>query len=672
MVSRYYYADEIRNFLKQPVNSILGQLSVRHEFSLQEQQRNAWIAQIQLLQLWLVDIPGTVVFEYKIPRMGRRIDAVVLSGRAVFAIEFKVGAESYDRTAMIQATDYALDLKNFHAHSQFLSVIPVLICTQATDQPAALAFYADGLAKTQLTNGQSLASIIAQAQQHGSDLVDAQAWLASRYTPTPTIIEAAQVLYRGHSVAAISRSDAGAENLSKTATTILNIINSSKQQQQKSICFLTGVPGAGKTLAGLNLASSWQNGAAAQHAVFLSGNGPLVDVLREALTRSELTARRDQGFIANKAHISAQTKAFIQNIHHFRDDALADSLPPIEHVVVFDEAQRAWNRHQTASFMKRKKGIADFALSEPEFLIGVLDRHSDWATVICLIGGGQEINTGEAGLSEWFLSLQRSFPHWQIHISSRIADAEYTQDVELYDACQTSQVVFHDDLHLAVSIRSFRSEKVADFVKATLDCDTATAQKLYRDVSQTYPIYVTRNIQLAKSWLRAKARGSERYGLLASSGALRLKSFGLQVQHAIDPVYWFLNDPSDVRSSCFLEDVATEFDVQGLELDWTCVAWDADLRYDGIQWLHRCFKGTKWQTVKNQDAKRYLKNAYRVLLTRARQGMIIFVPQGCADDPTRLPELYDPIFEYLIELGVVELGALASCDDPCSFDPLLA
>jgi hypothetical protein len=326
-------------------------------------------------------------------------------------------------------------------------------------------------------------------------------------------------------------------------------------------------------------------------------------------------------------------------------------------VVVFDEAQRAWTLKQTASFMKTKKGKIDFNQSEPEFLIGVMDRHPDWATIICLIGGGQEINTGEAGLHEWFASLKRSFPNWNIHISSKLADFEYTQGAALYDRNDLGRVHLHDDLHLSVSVRSFRSEKVAAFVKAVLDCDSEAAKCLYSEVQVSYPIYITRDIACAKSWLRSKARGSERYGLLASSGAIRLKPFAINVKNSIDPVNWFLNDENDIRSSYFLEDVATEFDVQGLELDWACVAWDADLRHNGTEWLRRSFRGTKWQTVSDEDARRYLKNAYRVLLTRARQGMVIFVPNGSSEDETRPHAFYDETFNYLRSLGVVEICA---------------
>lgn len=657
-MSRFYYRKIISDFLADSTKFILGELTASHEFSLEEQQKNSWVTQIELLKDWLKDTTGEIIFEYSIPRMGKRIDCIVISGCVVFAIEFKVGAQSYDNHAVTQVTDYALDLKNFHEQSHNKNIVPILICTKAVYQTPLLEFYADRIAKTILTNGKSLSQIIslAQSQSIGTE-ISVDDWLGSIYKPTPTIIEAAQALYRGHDVEEISRSDSGAINLSKTAKVISEIIENSKQNNNKSICFLTGVPGAGKTLAGLNLANSWHNEDESEHAVFLSGNGPLVDVLREALARNEVETARENGEKKKKSNTISKAKAFIQNIHHFRDDALESTKAPIERVVVFDEAQRAWTLKQTASFMKTKKGKSDFNQSEPEFLIGVMDRHSDWATIICLIGGGQEINTGEAGLHEWFSSLKRSFPNWNIHISSKLADFEYTQGTALYDADDLKRVHLHDDLHLSVSVRSFRSEKVAAFVKAVLDCDSETARELYLDVQSTYPIYITRDITCAKAWLRSHARGSERYGLIASSGAIRLKPFAINVKNSIDPINWFLNDEKDVRSSYFLEDVATEFDVQGLELDWTCVAWDADLRHNGTEWLLRSFRGAKWQTVNDEDAKRYLKNAYRVLLTRARQGMVIFVPHGSSEDETRPPSFYDETFNYLRALGVIEIFA---------------
>ena len=652
-MSRFYYRNTIANFLLNSESLILGELCEHHEFSLEEQQKNSWIKQVSLLKPWLKDTVGEILFEYSIPRMGKRIDCVIISGSTVFAIEFKVGSNAYESHAINQVTDYALDLKNFHEQSHAIDIVPILICTNAKDQPQAIEFHDDRIAKTLLTNGESLSRIISRtAELSDKDQINADDWVASQYKPTPTIIEAAQALYRGHAVQEISRSDSGAINLSKTAKAISEIIESSKKNNRKSICFLTGVPGAGKTLAGLNLANSWHKEDGSEHAVFLSGNGPLVDVLREALARSEVKTAKENGQKLTKSSTISELKALIQNIHHFRDDALTHDNPPIERVVIFDEAQRAWTLKQTSTFMKTKKGKSDFNQSEPEFLIGVMDRHPDWATIICLIGGGQEINTGEAGLSEWFASLNRSFPSWDIHISSKLSDFEYTQGSALYGGDQQKRVHIHDDLHLSVSIRSFRSEKVAAFVKAVLDCEFEVARLLHQEVHSTYPIYLTRDIRIAKNWLRQQARGSERYGLVASSGAIRLKPFAINVKNSIDPVNWFLNDENDIRSSYFLEDVATEFDVQGLELDWVCVGWDGDLRHDGSGWGYKAFRGTKWQSVNDEDDKRYLKNTYRVLLTRARQGLIIFVPHGSSEDKTRAMDFYDGTFGYLQSLGI--------------------
>jgi broad-specificity NMP kinase len=655
-MSRYYYRKDIPGFVTEPTPSILGELVKKHEFALEEQQRNAWVAQIELLKTYLGHTTGEIIFEYTIPRMGKRIDCVIITGAAILAIEFKIGAQSYDSHAINQAMDYALDLKNFHEQSHHQPIIPVLICTEAEDHTAPFAFYADGIAKVMLSNGTSLANLILNAQSIShTQPIAVDSWINSIYKPTPSIIEAAQALYEGHSVEEISRSDAGAINLTKTAKAITEIINHSKLKGIKSICFLTGVPGAGKTLAGLNLANSWYNPDENEHAVFLSGNGPLVEVLREALARNEIENAHIHGKKKQKNEALSKAKAFIQNIHHFRDDALDRDEPPLERVVVFDEAQRAWTLKQTASFMKIKKGKNNFSQSEPEFLISVMDKHKSWATIICLIGGGQEINTGEAGIQEWFSALKRAFPKWHIHLSNKLTELEYTNGTTLYDTKDLKHVYLHDDLHLAVSIRSFRSEKVAALVKVILDCNTEAAQQLYAEVKGTYPIYISRNISSAKAWLSSKARGTERYGLLASSGAIRLKPFAIHVKNKIDPINWFLNGEKDIRSSCFLEDVATEFDVQGLELDWTCVAWDADLRYNGKEWLYKSFKGSKWQTVKGEDAKRYLKNAYRVLLTRARQGMVIFVPHGSDKDSTREPCFYDETYKYLTSLGIEEL-----------------
>jgi hypothetical protein len=471
------------------------------------------------------------------------------------------------------------------------------------------------------------------------------------YRPTPTIIEAAQALYKGHNVQEISRSDAGAQNLAIVASTINRIIEKTKKEKAKSICFVTGVPGAGKTLAGLNLANERHKFSEEEHAVFLSGNGPLVYVLQEALARSKL----DEPGKRKKSDALREARAFIQNIHFFRDEALENSNPPIEKVVIFDEAQRVWDQVQTSKFMESKKGKSNFSQSEPEFLIGYMDRHEDWCVIVCLVGGGQEINTGEAGIIEWFSAIRKRFDHWRVYVSDKIADNIYTRGSNVDDILREIDHEFVSQLHLKTSLRSFRSESVEKFVRVVLDYEKQQAVELLSHLKAKYPIVITRNIDEAKNWLREKARANERVGVIASSGAKRLKPYGIFVDLEVDPRNWFLNSKDDVRSSYYLEDVATEFMIQGLELDWVCVAWDADLRLIDGSYEYYEFRGKKWQKIHGEAKKWYLKNAYRVLLTRARQGMVIFVPPGDRKDETRNPSFYDQLYAYLREMGLKEL-----------------
>ena len=649
-MGRSYYSNSIQNFLKDDENHILGNLTRNHEFALEDLQKNAWLAQIRILKDQLFKYPNAhIFFEYAIPRMGKRIDVALILNGGIFALEFKVGERNYPRYALDQVIDYALDLKNFHEQSHGKPIIPILIATEAETVEPDIQKYEDDIYYPLKANKGSITQVLDIVTQNlSNNYIDPHLWENSIYKPTPTIIEAAQALYKGHSVKEISRSDSDTINLSKTSDAISTIIDESKKNNRKSICFITGVPGAGKTLAGLNIANERN-----ENAVFLSGNGPLVLVLQEALARNEVTDVQQNGKRLSKNSALSKTKAFIQNIHHFRDDALHNESAPTEKVVVFDEAQRAWNVEQTASFMKRKKGIPDFNRSEPEFLISVMDRHEDWATVICLIGGGQEINIGEAGLPEWFSAIKEKYPHWHVYVSNKLReDYEYNRGMDLFNQINQDQLSMVDDLHLAVSIRSFRSEKVSEFVKTILDCKIDDAKELYKQIGNDYPIVLTRDISRAKQWVKNKARGTERYGLIASSRAYRLRPFGINIKAKIDPKNWFLNEKSDIRSSYFFEEVATEFDIQGLELDWTCVAWDADLRHSDSCWSYKTFRGTNWQNINDEIRKLYLKNAYRVLLTRARQGMVIFIPEGDNSDNTRKEEYYDGTFNYLKDIGI--------------------
>ncbi|MHB1456067.1 MAG: DUF2075 domain-containing protein, partial [Armatimonadota bacterium] len=590
---RAFYSQSLDTFLSQPNTAILGVLTANNNFALENTQRDAWIEQIQILKKELVSLGHAhVIFEYTIPRIGKRIDCVIIYQGIIFLLEFKVGMNHYPSYAIDQVMDYALDLKNFHAESIDRIIVPILVSTAASSVPHEITMYEDHIVKPIRCNCHNIASYLnAICSQIPSHIINPDDWINSVYKPTPTIIEAAQALYTGHSVAEISRSDAGAINLGATTTTINTIIKNAKNEKKKVICFITGVPGAGKTLAGLNIANERHRFDEDEHAVFLSGNGPLVAVLQEALARNECSNSITK---IKKSDALRKAKAFIQNIHHFRDDALNSENAPIEKVAIFDEAQRAWTREMTSSFMTRKKGCSNFTMSEPEFLISVMDRHTDWAVIICLVGGGQEINSGEAGLPEWFLAIRDKFPHWEVILSGQLCDEEYTRGEDLLGLLDGIKYTLKDEMHLSVSIRSFRDERVSEFVKKMLDVDTNIIHNLYNNLSKKYSICLTRDLKVAKNWIRNKARGNERYGMIASSGAIRLKPMGIWIQSKIDAPNWFLNDKYDVRSSYYLEDVATEFDIQGLELDWTIVAWDADFRFHNEQFEYHHFTGKKW------------------------------------------------------------------------------
>lgn len=651
-----YYAASTADFRSASVSTVIGELTRASAFAVELSQVAAWEREIEILQPVLAEVEGHIFLEFDVPRLGSRIDAVVLAGAALIPIEFKVGAALFLREDIDQAWDYALDLKNFHRGSHAACIFPILVATDAAHSDVAWApMHEDGVHPPRQVNTEGLLAAVLSARTSASGVpLDGARWGAEPYQPTPTIVQAARALYARHSVEAISRSDASAKNLGETSRTVEQVIAAAQQEGWKAIVFVTGVPGAGKTLVGLNIATRHRRSIEEDpaHAVFLSGNGPLVKVLHEALTRDEVARLRAEGTRVRKGDVEQRVKPFIQNVHHFRDAGLRSVEAPVDHVVVFDEAQRAWNQNKTARFMKSRKGITDFGQSEPEFQLSYMNRRPDWAVAVCLVGGGQEIHDGEAGIQAWLDAARTHFPEWRIFISSRLTDSEYGAGAAI-DALQgRPHVEWRDDLHLEVSMRSFRAERVSGFVKAVLDRDVRVARELYRELRPRYPLVVTRDLHRAKSWVRAQARGTERFGLVASSQAERLKPHAIDVRATIDPVHWFLDDREDTRSSFYLEDAATEFQVQGLELDWICATWDADLRMCDGQWLHRKFHGKQWKRVKDVASQRYLVNAYRVLLTRARQGMAIFVPPGDADDPTRLPELYDETFAYLTSVGI--------------------
>lgn len=680
---RCFYDDTIRGFLIQTDEEIMGVLSKDNSFDLTLEQRDAWLEEIIVMKnvLHELDVDGHIVFEYTIPRLGKRIDVTLLIKRIVFCLEFKVGENSFYANDKEQVWDYALDLKNFHEESAHLTIVPILVATEADtiDNKLAFSYYDDKVYEPLFANSKSLLPLILSVldKEESEVAINPKDWIYSRYFPTPTIIQAASALYMNHSVEDITKHEADKAGIDSCTKFILNVIRDSKEKKQKSICFVTGVPGAGKTLVGLNVAIQQEQG---DLAVYLSGNGPLVKVLTEALARDKVAKEKAKGIRCTKTEAERQVSRFIQIIHRYRDNMLAKLKLPIngeikidpdkvssvaknnsaevENVAIFDEAQRMWDMRHLSAWLARKKGIANFLMSEGEFLIWSLDQHKDWATIVCLVGGGQEINSGEGGIGLWIQALNETFPDWEIYISNNLTDKEYAEGNVADLLSVNVHVHTCTDLHLAVSQRSFRAETLSLFVHQLLDKDVEAARKTYEEIRDRYPIVLTRDLAKAKKWLREHARGSERYGMLVSSKAFRLKPLAIDIRSQADIVPWFLNPITDIRSSLFLEDVATEFDIQGLELDWTCLVWDGDFRFDpkGKKWQHFNFRSDRWLNINQEEGRAYQLNAYRVLLTRARQGMVICVPEGNTADDTRKPEFYDGTFEYLRSLGIMTLS----------------
>lgn len=651
----YYYSDEITAFLKKMPETIIGEISVNGRLGHINTELYAWEFQIKVLKEILPNINGHLYFEFSIPRMGKRVDCLLIIGSIVFVIEFKVGEKDFLNHNIEQVWDYALDLKNFHKPSQSLLLVPILVATHTKDciLEITTSNHNDNLINPIKTNSKNLGYTIRKVLEIYSTnaIINAANYVAGSYSPTPSIIEAAIKLYNNHNVEEITRNDADATNLNFTTNYISETIEYAKTNNRKVICFVTGVPGAGKTLVGLKVATEHLDKEKGNTSVFLSGNKPLVDILQEALTRDRVLQERLNGNKITKKQAKESVKAFIQIIHHYRDEYLRDTKAPYDHVAIFDEAQRAWTKEQTIKFMQQKKGIANFQYSEPEFLISCLDRHQDWAVVICLVGGGQEINTGEAGISEWLSAVNNQFSHWETRISPNLFDSEYAAQKAIEELIEISNVVFNESLHLSVSMRSFRAEYLSKLIKEILDIDS-NAKITLSNLQDKYPIVLTRDIEVAKKWLKEKARGSERYGIVVSSQAYRLKPLAIDVKTPINHVNWFLDGKEDIRSSYFLEDVATEFQVQGLELDWACVTWDGDLRFSNEGWKSFSFVGSKWQNIHKEVRKKYLINAYRVILTRARQGMVIVVPEGNSEDHTRKHEFYNSTYNYLKGIGI--------------------
>ena len=708
---RCLYDSRIDAFIEKEKESIFGALCDKYHGDALTTTREAWMGEIEILQRELCswkNTDGRIVFEYDIPRLGKRVDVVLLLHGIVFCLEFKVGETSILETDVDQVLDYALDLKNFHKYSRDRVIVPILIATKYKKVSSMVqpSVYDDRVVNPLLTGEDGIAALITEVLRSfpGEGSIDPN-WVISPYAPTPTIIEAARTLYESHSVDDITRHEADEVTTDRTISYIIEVIKRSRENGEKSICFVTGVPGAGKTLVGLDVAvkQTYQDSdepSLDEGAVYLSGNGPLVAVLNEALAKDNYVKCKARGENKKLTDSRREVGKFIQIIHRYRDNMLAKIKNPVEngileidpdkavklqnagygeveHVAIFDEAQRSWTHKRLAEYLKRggtygnKLKVPNFPMSEASFLIWSLDQREDWATIVCLVGGGQEINTGEAGISEWIRSLNDTFTHWKVYISPQLTEPEYAEGRVNELLKDNENVTYSENLHLGVSLRSYRAEKLSAFVHAMLAIDE-NAAAIYEDIKDKYPIVLTRDMEKARRWLHEKVRGTERTGVLITKESARYKPLGVHVLQSGDEnaVHWFLEDKTDTRSSNYLEDAATEIQVQGLELDYTCLLWDADMRYENGKWHYYRFNSSssKWvEQIDNSESKheqmKYMLNAYRVLLTRARAGMVICVPEGNEhktrsgfwEDSTRLPEYYEGTYQYLKGLGLEEI-----------------
>lgn len=665
------YHSSVKEFMKEEEELIVGRLvnslaktGITSQYSLQV---SVWMNQIKLLkdsfqriQINRFDVEDWyVVLEYEIPRRYKRPDTILIAGDRILVIEFKFGMDRYDLSARWQVEDYALNLRDFHAESFKRYIFPILCAVDAPPKSSEknwnLSSY---VAPTLLANSNNLWVNILwtidcyKPEKAKNFPINPGSWLSSPYRPTMTIIEAAEKLYGSHSVREISHSYA--DNLDKTTEMLADVIIQARKHRKHCVCFVTGVPGAGKTLTGLNVVHDpsirLKQGPS---GIFLSGNGPLVRIVREALTNNQQKAGR------KRKEAEHEVSTFIQNVHGFlrlhRDNP---RMLPHEHVVVFDEAQRAWDRNQ----MKRKNGVD---CSESAELLEIMERFDDWAVIIALVGGGQEIFLGEAGLEAWGEALNNACKDWSVVASQEVIQgSDSVAGHKLFKDNIPSRIKFREEIlaHLSVSVRSHRAQLINTWVNELLSLNNSKAKSAIPPY-QEFPIVLTHDLDLARNWLKDRYGGdpAKRCGLVSTSEDQRFRAYGLETSTGFRNSYsyekWFLADPDDVRSSFMLEVSATEFECQGLELDWVGVCWGGDLipNKNFEKWHFMRFRGSGWQKCHSESEQSYILNRYRVLLTRARLGMVIWVPPGSENDLTRNPEKFGDIYRFLHEAGVPEL-----------------
>lgn len=665
-----YLRQSVSDFLEFNNESILGELA-RHQTGLTPAQLKSWEKQIPILKrafealtFALPDSMGWgVLVEYRLLRLQKRIDVVLLANDIIVVVEFKVGAKNFEAADIRQAEDYALDLRDFHSASTGRSIVPILCCTEGPTSQNSIVLL-EAVADVVLCNSDNLASnienIVDCLSERQNLPISLSEWEHAAYSPVPSVIEAAELLYSAHNVAEVHAALADQKNLTETTDHLADIIRNAKNTNRHVVCFVTGVPGSGKTLIGLNAIHDQRFGQEVNSAgAFLSGNSPLVAVLREALAQDH--KKRLGGRIAD-ARRTLKTK--IQLLMRFLEEYTQRDTdrPPVDHIIVFDEAQRAWD----AAYGKQK---FDRDASEPTLLLEIMAKHKDWAVIVALVGGGQEINKGEGGLAEWGRAFEiiddenADTGRWHIHAASHAIDgSSVTAGTTLFDndIPKTIDLVRDERLHLPVSIRSHRCELANAWIDAVLLGKKARAATIANEIDH-FPIYLTRSLETMREWLSLTTRGNRRCGLVASSGARRLRGYGLgstlSTQDLDGIKHWFLKPREDVRSSYALETSATEYACQGLELDRVGLCWDGDMTWSSkvSKWDYRRFSGTNWQRPTKPEAIENIKNTYRVLMSRAREALVIWVPPGEETDRTRPEKWMNETAEYFSDCGIRSL-----------------
>ena len=634
-----------------------------YELSL---QKKAWANQISILKKYLKDKNGYIIFEYVLSRVNMRIDVVLLMNDIVYSLEFKNNETMFLESDIDQAGGYGYALKNFYEINRNKYVVPILIATRAPDSECSVAsdLGTDGLFSLFKANVNKMEQYIDLIRsKYGSDVIyseeDFENWINSPFKPNPTIIQSARSIYMNNQIDDFFKFDAGEENLKITELTVEAIVNEARDNKKKIICFVSGVPGAGKTLVGLDLAGKTRNNKDNNlpDAVFFSGNGPLINVLTEALGRDAIKQFPEK--YEKKYQAVNNVKTFIQDLHAFKQDIISSKKKNIdENVLIFDEAQRVWDEEQLKKWLIKKEADASFyGLSEADLLLDVFSK-KEWGVIVALVGLGQDIHTGENGLGVWFKSLLEKHNEWDIRLSKQIFE-QSADNLYKYKGLILNNPKVKDcsGLYLETCIRTPRARNLSEFAEAVLSNKPEQA-KIAISKFDNYPICITRDLKLAEQFVLRNTQRKERCGKLCSSNSKILGKYS----HCFDNIdnwhfaNWMLDDFGRDSSNSLIFS-ASEFNIQGLEIDWSLLGWDMDMYYSNGEWHEQRMLTKKRFEESTEIQKKHILNSYRVLLTRARKGMIIYIPKSSDfEDNYDVSQYMDSTYDYLKSCGIKDIS----------------